>query len=280
MCALMMRHDTANAGATADRVRRRLLAATGLASQNSSNTTMTIKSSPPKSAPAMAALGVRAGTLTKRNEQHVWQRRFCAVVPQTLLYYFEGEDADTPRGVIDLEYYTEITAEPNNVLRLATPDDLPLRAFYFQADSEDERNAWMSVLSRERFFVVRDERDAYQELQQDFQAQSAEVATMMAGVHAEKETAQHRLDDAERESGEATAQLRALVTNLGVPQVRLWRRRGEGRRRSAGARARAKNDPATLTRAPPCSRGGSRPRRTRCSSCGPRSRGSRRSSTS
>ena len=158
--------------------------------------------------------------------------------------------------------------------------DLPLRAFYFQADSEDERNAWMSVLSRERFFVVRDERDAYQELQQDFQAQSAEVATMMAGVHAEKETAQHRLDDAERESGEATAQLRALVTNLGVPQVRLWRRRGEGRRRSAGARARAKNDPATLTRAPPCTRGGSRPRRTRCSSCGPRSRGSRRSSTS
>ena len=96
----------------------------------------------------------------------------------------------------------------------------------------------MSVLSRERFFVVRDERDAYQELQQDFQAQSAEVATMMAGVHAEKETAQHRLDDAERESGEATAQLRALVTNLGVPQVRLWRR-GEGRR-SARARARAK----------------------------------------
>ena len=57
--------------------------------------------------------------------------------------------------MIDLEYYTEITAEPNNVLRLATPDDLPLRAFYFQADSEDERNSWMSVLSRERFFVVR-----------------------------------------------------------------------------------------------------------------------------
>ena len=151
----MMRRDTQNAGAAYDRTRRRLLAATGLASQNSSNTTMTIKSSPPKSAPAMAALGVRAGTLTKRNEQHVWQRRFCAVVPQTLLYYFEGEDADTPRGVIDLEYYTEITAEPNNVLRLATPDDLPLRAFYFQADSEDERNSWMSVLSRERFFVVR-----------------------------------------------------------------------------------------------------------------------------
>ena len=47
---------------------------------------------------------------------------------------------------------------------------------------------------------MRDERDAYQELQQDFQAQSAEVATMMAGVHAEKETVQHRLDDAEREN--------------------------------------------------------------------------------
>jgi hypothetical protein len=33
----------------------------------------------------MSALSVKSGTLTKRNEQLVWQRRFCAIVPSVSL---------------------------------------------------------------------------------------------------------------------------------------------------------------------------------------------------
>ena len=35
-------------------------------------------------------LSSKAGWLVKRNEQHVWQRRWCCVVPHTFLYYFEA----------------------------------------------------------------------------------------------------------------------------------------------------------------------------------------------
>jgi len=36
-------------------------------------------------------LSVKSGWLVKRNEQHVWQRRWCCVVPHMMLYYFEAE---------------------------------------------------------------------------------------------------------------------------------------------------------------------------------------------
>jgi len=55
------------------------------------NTTCTIKSAPPRTPEVMAMLAVKDGWLVKRNEQHVWQRRYCCVVPHTFLYYFEAE---------------------------------------------------------------------------------------------------------------------------------------------------------------------------------------------
>ena len=79
---------------------------TGSGGGGSNNTTLTIKSSPPKTAAVATRLGVRVGVLTKRNEQQVWQRRYCALVPQTLLYYYDNESSESARGIIDLEYYT------------------------------------------------------------------------------------------------------------------------------------------------------------------------------
>eukprot|EP00559_Dactyliosolen_fragilissimus_P009217 CAMPEP_0184873114 /NCGR_PEP_ID=MMETSP0580-20130426/41660_1 /TAXON_ID=1118495 /ORGANISM="Dactyliosolen fragilissimus" /LENGTH=1342 /DNA_ID=CAMNT_0027375979 /DNA_START=171 /DNA_END=4199 /DNA_ORIENTATION=+ len=55
------------------------------------NTTCTIKSAPPRTPEVMAMLAVKSGWLVKRNEQRVWQRRYCCVVPHTFLYYFEAE---------------------------------------------------------------------------------------------------------------------------------------------------------------------------------------------
>jgi hypothetical protein len=54
------------------------------------NTTCTIKSAPPRSPDVLGLLSVKSGWLFKRNEQHVWQARYCCVVPHTFLYYFDG----------------------------------------------------------------------------------------------------------------------------------------------------------------------------------------------
>ncbi|KAL3909623.1 MAG: hypothetical protein SGILL_008015, partial [Bacillariaceae sp.] len=54
------------------------------------NTTCTIKSAPPRSPDVLGMLSVKSGWLFKRNEQHVWQARYCCVVPHTFLYYFDA----------------------------------------------------------------------------------------------------------------------------------------------------------------------------------------------
>ncbi|KAL7489696.1 hypothetical protein ACHAW6_015441 [Cyclotella cf. meneghiniana] len=54
------------------------------------NTTCTIKSAPPRTPEVMSLLSSKCGWLVKRNEQHVWQKRWCCVVPHTFLYYFEA----------------------------------------------------------------------------------------------------------------------------------------------------------------------------------------------
>ena len=43
-------------------------------------------------------LSAKSGWLVKRNEQHVWQRRWCCVVPHMFLYYFEAAPADGDGG--------------------------------------------------------------------------------------------------------------------------------------------------------------------------------------
>ncbi|OEU18933.1 hypothetical protein FRACYDRAFT_260614 [Fragilariopsis cylindrus CCMP1102] len=54
------------------------------------NTTCTIKSAPPRTPDVLGMLSVKSGWLFKRNEQHVWQARYCCVVPHTFLYYFDS----------------------------------------------------------------------------------------------------------------------------------------------------------------------------------------------
>jgi len=54
------------------------------------NTTCTIKSAPPRTPDILGMLSVKSGWLFKRNEQHIWQARYCCVVPHTFLYYFDS----------------------------------------------------------------------------------------------------------------------------------------------------------------------------------------------
>lgn len=61
------------------------------------NTTCTIKSAPPRTPDVLTMLASKSGWLLKRNEQHVWQNRWCCVVPHTFLYYFDA----CPAGIGD-----------------------------------------------------------------------------------------------------------------------------------------------------------------------------------
>ena len=81
-----------------------------------------IKGSPNKDARTTQRLAVKVGFLNKRNEQNVYQKRFVCLVPHTFLYYFENEYADSPRGVLDLELFSQISLEGNesNTLKMAT----------------------------------------------------------------------------------------------------------------------------------------------------------------
>ena len=112
--------------------------------------------------------------LLKRDERGAWQRRYCALVPQTLLFYYDDETSDDARGIIDLEYYGDVQIVRGRTLRLATASDVPLRSFFFQAETEEQAQKWCEALSRERYFVVADERDAYRELQGEFSTTRAQ----------------------------------------------------------------------------------------------------------
>ncbi|KAJ8598499.1 hypothetical protein CTAYLR_001366 [Chrysophaeum taylorii] len=162
------------------------------------------------------AVDAVVGTLTKRNEQHQWQRRYCALVPQTLLYYFDNEYSESARGIIDLEYYTDVEIVAKNTIRLSTPPDIPLRSFFFRADSEEQCAAWTAALTRERYFVVADERDAYQKLQTEFQMESSATAEKVEKMRAEAEGLRSSVAASELRRQHALSTLRTLAVSMGL----------------------------------------------------------------
>lgn len=155
-------------------------------------TTLTVKESPSKDALTQTALAVRAGFLMKRNEQGSWQKRYCCIVPHMYLYYFDSETAENPCGIIDLEYYTvtDITqvGSVNNVLKLQTPENIHARPFYFQSDDPSIINDWMGSIHRERYTVIRDEKNAYQQLQDGFGSQMDFAMRLVETANNEKDT--------------------------------------------------------------------------------------------
>lgn len=98
----LSRAAEAGAGVMAGKFKKKALSVVDsvsvLSSSNSSNScTITVKSSPPRTAAEMTKLSVRRGWMLKRNEQRAWQRRYCCLVPHTFLYYFESKDSEACR---------------------------------------------------------------------------------------------------------------------------------------------------------------------------------------
>jgi hypothetical protein len=83
---------TAQLSQAGEDAKRAVLSRTGVTSSwfSNLNTVCTIKSAPPRSPEVLQMLAIKSGWLYKRNEQHVWQSRWCCVVPHMFLYYFDA----------------------------------------------------------------------------------------------------------------------------------------------------------------------------------------------
>lgn len=77
----------------------------------------------------MRRLAIKSGYLHKRNEQGTWQKRFICLVPHTFLYYYDNDTSDNPRGIIDMELYTNLSVEghSNDTIKMSTLDETSQR---------------------------------------------------------------------------------------------------------------------------------------------------------
>jgi len=225
---------------------------------------LSIKSTPAKSLFATAALAVQSGPLMKKNEQGKWHQVQACLVPHWFLYYYDTDKEDEPKGVIDLQLYTNTHLDDNgkpetgkrksstqektqHVLTLTTesisvPDksgnpvvNNNLRAFYFASDNKENLLAWTQAMNRDRYNVIRDERDAYQNLQDSFGGEMADLHASLAEQEAQRHVlatkaamAQLALDDCRQamqqvlltlgtgsDTGTETAQARIGIGDVG-----------------------------------------------------------------
>ena len=182
---------------------------------------LTLRSTPSRDAPTVNALSTKAGILLKRNEQGLWQKRFVCIVPHMFLYYFDSENSESPRGVVDLHLFTNLSIEgaDGNILKLAPPPEANnLKSYYFQSDDPNILSNWITCLHRDRYQVIKDERDAYQQLQDQFSGEMDSATKNIELSAIDKERMQIEVAEAKKESEKALQTLQSLLLNIGVPR--------------------------------------------------------------
>lgn len=207
------------------------------------NTTCTIKSAPPRTPEVMSMLSTKCGWLIKRNEQNVWQRRWCCVVPHSFLYYFEAEPIEAaaaaaaaagndyplspiaeggelnygisengykspgngstqnysntqPVGIIDLECYTTVDRSSMDDLVLELTGDSvtnpDLRSFFFQGESPEDCEHWTKAFLSDRHSALKDEREAYKQICENFPLQLMHCSDMMDAAEEKQKAAEKK----------------------------------------------------------------------------------------
>jgi len=209
------------------------------------NTTCTIKSAPPRTPEVMSMLSTKSGWLIKRNEQNVWQRRWCCVVPHSFLYYFEAEPIEAaaaaaaaagmdfplspigeggeftynnlessfqstkngkggskenytniqPVGIIDLECYTTVDRTRDDLILELTGDSVTnpdLRSFHFQGESPDDCEQWTKAFLNDRHSSLKDEREAYMQICENFPLQLMHCSEMMDAAEEKQKIAEKK----------------------------------------------------------------------------------------
>ncbi len=170
-----------------------------------------LKGTVSKDAETVAYYSIRSDSLMKRTDQGTWQKRFAALVPHTFLYLFDNEYAEGPHEVLDMDIYTNITTSDDNVLILSPKDDIPLRQYYFQLDDYQALDNWVNSIHNGRFAVLRDERDAYQQLQVGFGGQIEKINDDLEASKRNNEKIQYELLEAKKVNDDMLHALQRLI---------------------------------------------------------------------
>jgi hypothetical protein len=110
----------------------------------------------PQDARTISQLGTKCGWLYKRSDfTKKWNSRFCVLKSASFLYYYESEDDQTPKGIIDLQNYATVETCPQEkkpfCFKIA--GESKLRPFLFEPRQEPaaEADEWMKALHRARY---------------------------------------------------------------------------------------------------------------------------------
>ncbi|KAG6615918.1 WW domain [Phytophthora cinnamomi] len=132
-------------------------------------------------AETLTAKATRSGFLRKQadNEPGAWNEYYFVIKPLTYLFYYNAKDDETPRGIIDLEYLTDIKRNSDCLQRAvgagdhcfrvsgklprptaeqtATGDVPKMRPLYLDTDDGAEAELWMDAIRNHRFSAKKDE---------------------------------------------------------------------------------------------------------------------------
>ena len=137
-------------------------------------------------------------------------------MPHLFLYYFESESSTSPRGVIDLEYFTKCSVNNDGILVVSPTEGTPLRSFYFKIDDVDSRNEWINSIQRDRFHNVREERDQYFGMQENYLTQMNEVTQSTSIMSEEKESLQMERDYARQQVDDTFRMIQRLLAVVAI----------------------------------------------------------------
>ena len=187
-------------------------------------TTMQIKGTPNKDAITTSSYASKCGYMMKRNEQGQFHRRFVCTVPHMFLYYFDNEMADAPKGIIDLELFTKIEIESDNeTIKLSTQDENGLRPYYLQLKDKEQIADWVGSLLRDRYNIIKEERDAYRQLQDHFTGEMEVSSRQMKSSTQDMERLLKDVSDAKKETEDVLRYIANALSIIGISEEEMKR---------------------------------------------------------
>ena len=186
-------------------------------------TTMQIKGTPNKDAITTSSYASKCGYMMKRNEQGEFRRRFVCTVPHMFLYYFDNEIADSPKGIIDLELFTKIEIESDNeTIKLSTQEENGLRPYFLKfVDNNDQIADWVGSLLRDRYNIIKEERDAYRQLQDHFTGEMEVSSRQMKSSTQDMERLLKDVSDARRETEDVLRYIANALSIIGISEEEM-----------------------------------------------------------
>jgi hypothetical protein len=90
------------------------------------------------------------------------------------------------------------------------------RSFYFQIDDPVVLNDWIASIHRDRYEIVRDERDAYHQLQDQFSGEINDATKIMESSAADRERMQNEISRLQNLSNKSKNTIMNAFSHIGV----------------------------------------------------------------